>query len=148
MLGRTALFVDLAIELLQVRERVAAAAGADVAPKLIRGSDLCLFDTQAPTLGGARGELIHSARLDNLTSCHAALSALPGISVADTAPRVCFSLVISGFNRLSPPVPYLARAAASFVTGSPPWMMPCFTIRKNVVPSYPPDCAVLMNSAT
>lgn len=61
---------------LELLERVAAAAGADVTPKLIRGSDLCLFDTQAPALGGARGELIHAARLDNLTSCHAALSAL------------------------------------------------------------------------
>ncbi len=61
---------------LELMERVAAAAGADVTPQLIRGSDLCLFDTQAPALGGARGELIHSARLDNLSSCHAALAAL------------------------------------------------------------------------
>ena len=61
---------------LQLVERIAAAAGADVTPKLIRGLDLCLFDTQAPALIGARGELICSARLDNLTSCHAALCAL------------------------------------------------------------------------
>jgi aspartyl aminopeptidase len=61
---------------LQLADRLALAAGADVTPKLIRGVDLCLFDTQAPALAGARGELICSARLDNLTSCHAALSAL------------------------------------------------------------------------
>jgi aspartyl aminopeptidase len=61
---------------LQLLERLAAAAGSDITPKLIRGADLCLFDTQAPALAGARGELICSARLDNLTSCHAALCAL------------------------------------------------------------------------
>jgi aspartyl aminopeptidase len=61
---------------LELLERVARAAGEGVTPKAIRGADLCLFDTLAPALGGARGELIHSARLDNLTSCHAALCAL------------------------------------------------------------------------
>ncbi len=63
---------------LQLMERVAAAAGDGVDAKAIRGADLCLFDTQAPALGGARGELIFSARLDNLASCHAAISALLG----------------------------------------------------------------------
>ncbi len=61
---------------LELLERVAAAAGEGVSAAAIRGADLCLFDTQAPTLAGARNELIHAARLDNLTSCHAALSAL------------------------------------------------------------------------
>ena len=70
-----------------------------------------------------------------MKNCVPALSGLPGISVADTAPRVCFSSLISGFSRLSPPVPYLAVAAGSFVTGSPPWMIPNLIMRKNVVPS-------------
>jgi aspartyl aminopeptidase len=61
---------------LELRERLAAAAGEGVSEKHIRGFDLCLFDTQAPALGGARGELIFSARLDNLVSCHAGLQAL------------------------------------------------------------------------
>lgn len=61
---------------LELLERVAAAAGPGITGGAIRGYDLCLFDTQAPALGGARGELIYSARLDNLTSCHAALSSL------------------------------------------------------------------------
>jgi aspartyl aminopeptidase len=72
---------------LELAERLAAAAGEGVAAQHIAGWDLCLFDTQAPALGGARGELIHSARLDNLSSCHAAVSALLG-SAAGEATRV------------------------------------------------------------
>jgi len=68
---------------LELAERLAAAAGGGVTAKSIVGRDLCLFDTQAPTLGGARGELIFSARLDNLVSCHAALTAL--LAAEDTA---------------------------------------------------------------
>jgi aspartyl aminopeptidase len=68
---------------LELAERLAAALGEGVEAKAIRGSDLCLFDTQAPALGGARGELIFSARLDNLASCHAALSALLTAGDAD-----------------------------------------------------------------
>ncbi|MDX2090216.1 MAG: M18 family aminopeptidase [Kofleriaceae bacterium] len=42
----------------------------------IAGSELMLYDLTAPTRGGANGEFIFSARLDNLASCHAALTAL------------------------------------------------------------------------
>jgi aspartyl aminopeptidase len=42
----------------------------------IVGFDLCLFDTQAASLAGAHGELIASARLDNLGSCFPAVKAL------------------------------------------------------------------------
>jgi aspartyl aminopeptidase len=38
--------------------------------------DLCLYDVQPGARSGLRGELIQSARLDNLASCHAGLSAL------------------------------------------------------------------------
>lgn len=42
----------------------------------ILGYDLALFDVVPPARGGARDELIFAPRLDNLGSCHAALSAL------------------------------------------------------------------------
>jgi len=53
---------------------VAEAAG--VAADRIAASELMLFDIAPPTLGGATGELIFSARLDNLAMCHAAITAL------------------------------------------------------------------------
>jgi len=42
----------------------------------ILGSDLMLYDTVAPTRGGRDGEMIFSARLDNLAMCHAGVRAL------------------------------------------------------------------------
>lgn len=38
--------------------------------------ELCLYDVQPGTRGGLHGEFVHTARLDNLASCHAALTAL------------------------------------------------------------------------
>lgn len=38
--------------------------------------DLSLFDLTEPTLAGANEEFVHSARLDNLASCHAGLEGL------------------------------------------------------------------------
>jgi aspartyl aminopeptidase len=38
--------------------------------------DLSLYDVQAAEIGGALGDLLFSARLDNLLSCHSALTAL------------------------------------------------------------------------
>lgn len=40
------------------------------------GFDLCFVDAQPAALVGARGEYVMSGRLDNLASCHAAVSAL------------------------------------------------------------------------
>ena len=57
---------------------VAEAAG--VAADRVVGSELMLFDVAPPTLGGAAGELIFSARLDNLAMCHAAVTALAGVA--------------------------------------------------------------------
>jgi aspartyl aminopeptidase len=42
----------------------------------VLGFDLCLYDTQRAAFAGSNNEFIFSSRLDNLASCHAALSAL------------------------------------------------------------------------
>jgi aspartyl aminopeptidase len=46
------------------------------APEEILAWDLALFDTAKAAFGGTANEFVFSARLDNLASCHAALSAL------------------------------------------------------------------------
>lgn len=61
-------------ELLRLVAFLAEAAG--VAADDVLGYDLCLYDAVAPARGGARGELLFAPRLDNLASCHAAVSAL------------------------------------------------------------------------
>ncbi len=50
--------------------------GTRVEPGDLLGYDLCLYDTQPSTRSGAHGEFLHAPRLDNLASCHSALSAL------------------------------------------------------------------------
>jgi aspartyl aminopeptidase len=50
--------------------------GVDTAPDAIAAFDLALFDTQPAGTSSADGELLASARLDNLVSCHAATTAL------------------------------------------------------------------------
>ena len=44
--------------------------------KNILSYDLSLYDTQPPKVLGLKGELLQSARIDNLAMCHAALTAL------------------------------------------------------------------------
>ncbi len=61
----------------------AGAARSDVV-----GFDLCLFDVQGASVAGAGGELLRSARLDNLASCHAACHALVSAGPAGAATRV------------------------------------------------------------
>ena len=60
--------------------------------KDILGFDLSLYDTQKGEIGGAKGEFIFSARLDNLASCHSAAEGLLSSSEYDKASRVvvCF----------------------------------------------------------
>ncbi|HVV85264.1 MAG TPA: M18 family aminopeptidase [Kofleriaceae bacterium] len=55
-------------------ELVAGAAG--VPADDIVGHDLSLYDLAAPGRGGAHDELVFAARLDNLASCHAGVTAL------------------------------------------------------------------------
>jgi aspartyl aminopeptidase len=59
--------------------RIADAAAADVL-----AFDLMTYDVQRACVSGTRGEFIHAGRLDNLASCHAAVSAL--VAAADAAP--------------------------------------------------------------
>lgn len=67
---------------------LAAGPFAGVRPEDVLGFDLCLFDLQPPAVGGARGEFLFSARLDNLASCHAALLALLAGPATTDATRV------------------------------------------------------------
>jgi aspartyl aminopeptidase len=53
-----------------------ASGAADVAGPDVLGFDLMTYDVQRASVTGARGELVSSPRLDNLASCHAAVSAL------------------------------------------------------------------------
>ncbi|MBM4336333.1 MAG: M18 family aminopeptidase [Deltaproteobacteria bacterium] len=53
-----------------------AQAVADVAPDAILAFDLMLYDAQPAAIIGADGALLVAPRLDNLASCHAAVSAL------------------------------------------------------------------------
>lgn len=61
-----------------------------VAPERIAGTDLMLYDVVPPTLGGRDGEMIFSARLDNLAMSHAAVRALvdaaPAAGAGDLVP--------------------------------------------------------------
>ncbi len=55
-------------------ELLAEAAGVAVAD--LAGHDLSLYDLTPAGRGGVRGELVFAARLDNLASCHAGVTAL------------------------------------------------------------------------
>jgi aspartyl aminopeptidase len=65
---------------------IADAAG--VAAEHVIGSELMLFDVVPPTLGGAAGELIFSARLDNLAMCHAAVTAMQRVARPSAIPVI------------------------------------------------------------
>lgn len=59
----------------ELRELVATELG-DVAAKDILAWDMMTYDVQPSSLSGPSEEFIHAARLDNLASCHAGLTAL------------------------------------------------------------------------
>jgi aspartyl aminopeptidase len=63
------------LEAIELRDLLARELG-DVAARDILAWDLMAYDVQPAALGGASQEFIHSARLDNLASCHAAVTAL------------------------------------------------------------------------
>jgi aspartyl aminopeptidase len=55
---------------------LARAGSAPVAARDVVGFDLMAYDVQPAARAGVRGELLFAPRLDNLASCHAAVSAL------------------------------------------------------------------------
>ncbi len=59
-----------------VASELRAQGHGQVTPDRILGFDLMAYDTQPSGVSGARGEFIHAPRLDNLSSCHAAITAL------------------------------------------------------------------------
>ncbi len=59
-----------------VSKELRAQSLADAAPEDILAFDLMLYDTQPGTVAGIDGAFVHAPRLDNLASCHAALTAL------------------------------------------------------------------------
>ncbi|HEY4103618.1 MAG TPA: M18 family aminopeptidase [Polyangiaceae bacterium] len=75
-------FSDLLAECL----RGSRSSGARVEDVL--GFDLCLYDTERAALAGASREFLLSSRLDNLASCHAALSALQNAQRGHEATRI------------------------------------------------------------
>lgn len=62
-------------------------AGRTVAPGDVLGFDLAFFDAAPPAVAGLRDEYVASGRLDNLASCHAALSALLSVGRGARASR-------------------------------------------------------------
>jgi aspartyl aminopeptidase len=56
----------------------------------VLGFDLCAYDVVPGTRAGARGEYVFAARLDNLASCHASISALVSASPAPAVSRGVF----------------------------------------------------------
>lgn len=61
----------------------AARAGRTIAGDAILGFDLMLTDVQPPALIGANQELVSAPRLDNLASCHAALTAMTASAASE-----------------------------------------------------------------
>jgi aspartyl aminopeptidase len=60
------------------------------APGDVLAFDLCAYDVAPAARGGARGEYVNAARLDNLASCHAAVSALLSAAPSPAATRGAF----------------------------------------------------------
>ena len=56
----------------------------DVVPEDVLAFDLMTYDVQPAVVAGAQGEFVQAARLDNLASCHAAISALLAAGAGDT----------------------------------------------------------------
>ncbi len=70
------------------RFRALLASKLDVSPDALLTWELCACDTQKGTFWGADQEFIANSQLDNLASCHAALSALL-VTKAPAATCVC-----------------------------------------------------------
>lgn len=77
-----------------LRERIARTlvrdGVAEATPERVLGWDLSLFAVEPSRLGGLADEFLFAPRLDNLSSCHAALSAL----LASSGPRAQTRVVV------------------------------------------------------
>jgi len=62
--------------------RAALARALEIEAEAILGYDLSLYDTEKAAIGGLEGEFVFSARLDNLASCHGAVTALAAVAAA------------------------------------------------------------------
>jgi len=71
-----------------------AAGEAGVSPDDLLAFDLMLHDVQPAHVVGARGELISAPRLDNLASCHAAVSALARAASSQALPTATAAVVL------------------------------------------------------
>ncbi len=63
---------------------------ADARIEDVLAFDLMAYDTQPASTAGMRGEFIHASRIDNLASCHAAVTAMTS---ASTSPEPAFTRV-------------------------------------------------------
>jgi aspartyl aminopeptidase len=84
--------LEAATGLADIRELVVRARPG-LAAKDVLGMDLCLYEAHPGILSGASEELLHVGRLDNLGSCHAAVTALAaaaGRGLAATAALVLY----------------------------------------------------------
>jgi len=71
-----ALSDDAEVDLRAVLGEALGRGGVDAPAEDILAWDLCCYDVQPATRSGLAGEFLHAARLDNLASCHAAVTAL------------------------------------------------------------------------
>jgi aspartyl aminopeptidase len=71
---------------------LAAGGGSTPDEATILAYDLMAYDVQPASLSGADGEFIHAARLDNLASSHAGLSAL--VEAGTLGPSDCTRVVV------------------------------------------------------
>ena len=73
--------------LMELLARTLAPGVPDLTEDAVVAFDLSLFDVQKPAICGESGELLASARLDNLVSCHAATTALVASIAASSHTR-------------------------------------------------------------
>ena len=77
-----------------VAKELRAQGLADAKPDQIVAFDLMLYDTQRSEIIGTDGAFIAAPRLDNLASCHAAVSALVGAAAANDLGRATRAVVL------------------------------------------------------
>ena len=78
-----------------VASELRAQSIAEASAEEVLAFDLMLYDTQPSSVAGARGEFVLAPRLDNLGSCHAALTALSAASLGGGSP---FTRVIALYD--------------------------------------------------